>query len=267
MESRSRSPRRSVFRHKNLCVPLQGDEYAWLQWINRYHLACKHCRWETREWAGSLYLRHPYNGWWEWSYDLDGCGCRFYDEMGTELEENSFCLVKPLSVYGRRHGDRRRAAEFNRAFHGRLLRIDYVQRADFVKYYDGNDTVWGDDQGPRLGIEDIVATASLRPLLSAVRKELPRLSCRDCPEFIPRLLRLRDTSALANALPLMALRRFQCCSREIWRAVQPRRSDVSWVHACQLVRRSVPRSTSVEIWAEFSPPKAMNRRAANPFFL
>ena len=97
---------------------------------------------------------------------------------------------------------------------------------NFVKYCDPNDRGFSDDVGPLLGVRDIIAAASLRPLLSTIR-----IFQHDAR---PRLLCLREASSLASALQLVMLHRFHCCSRAIWHAIAPRRSDTAWVRALQL---------------------------------
>ena len=182
------------------------DEYSWLKWRNQFHLQCKRCRWNHFDWAGVTYLRHPRNGWWEPEHH-NRCNCRFYDEKGIQLCEQSPFFTKYKIPY-------------------RLLRIDYVEHINFVKYYDPNDREFSDDVGPLLGVRDIIAAASLRPLLSTIR-----IFQHDAR---PRLLCLREASSLASALQLVMLHRFHCCSRAIWYAIAPRRSDTAWVRACQL---------------------------------
>jgi len=178
-------------------------------------------------WAGSHYLRHPDNGWWEsvTPESVSTCGCRFYDENGTLLDWGTSFFVKENVRLGIPNRLPRMHYVFAHGDYARLLHIDYVVHTGYVKYFDPLDPDFSDDVGPALWVEDVVAIR-VRPLLSAVH-----LFQQD---IRPRLLRLREASSLAKALPFMSLRRFQCCSREIRRAVAPRRCDDTWVRACQL---------------------------------
>ena len=218
--------------------PYNHKPYSWLSKTVPQTLRCKNCRWLHFQWFegdgdedGVPYVSHPANGWWEPARQHQVyaptlmCGCQYYDEKGCELADRT-------PFFTRRHRSdffqtppvtRHRRSDF----HFRQLRIDYIHGDGVVKYYDANDHTFNDDVGPPLRVRDVVAVASLKPLLSALQM-FQVVS-------VARLRRLRHGgSSLASALPLMALHRFHCCSREIWRAVAQGKSDAVWVEACKL---------------------------------
>ena len=65
------------------------NEYSWLYWIDKYHLACKNCRWPNFAWHGYPYLMHPDSGWWEEASAYPYCDCRFYDDKGSKLDQHT----------------------------------------------------------------------------------------------------------------------------------------------------------------------------------
>ena len=198
--------------------PYNNKPYLWQSQTSSQKLTCKNCRWshfnyyegEGNEY-GVPYLRHPANGWWEPTIQHDVfaptllCDCEYLDRKGYPLAERTpFFTTHRDPIF---------------AFH--KLVIDYIHGPGIVKYFDVRNPDFSDDVGPTLHFSDVVAVPSLKPLLS-VRRML-------------RLRRLQNgESALAHALPLMALHRFRCCSREIWRAVGKGKSDDAWVRACKL---------------------------------
>ena len=184
----------------------------WLLRMNRYYSACKNCRWRRVTWEGEWYILDDASGWWELAVlhkdymSTTLCGCRFYDDLGTELHERTPILVRYTADRGRK-------------FAKRSLVIDYVVQTLHVKYFDRDDADFSDDRGPRLGVSDVLAISSVKVLLKTV--QLMRL----------QKTRWRSASALCGATTLRSILRLRLCSSELRRVVRAGVTDKALVQA------------------------------------
>ena len=177
------------------------DDYSWVIWRDRYFSQCKNCRWTERIWRNSFYVVHPISGWWELS--SMSCGCRYYDQLGTRLDDgDAFLTVRSWEE-----------------FRKRKLRIDYIPHKGFVKFRDEADDSFCDDEASTLRIYVIIAYRSLRSLVNAVRILVKRV---------------REASLLARYLRWRNFHNFRCCSRAVWQATALHQSDSAWARSCML---------------------------------
>ena len=185
------------------------NDYTWLVRRDRYFSQCKNCRWAQHIWRESIYVVHPASGWWErarlhpdFNHTLL-CGCRYYDKLGTLLDQDdAFLTVRSWQD-----------------FINRKLRIDYIVHKGFVTFYDAGDPSFIDDIAPTLSISEIIAYRSLRPLAKAVR-----ILCKY----------VRQASLLARYLRWKNFHNFRCCLRVVRQATGFDQSDSAWVRSCML---------------------------------
>ena len=203
--------------------PRNSTAYRWLVVDRPHMLRCRNCRWQPVRWLrsdhdilGIPYVINPANGWWEPSRTHEAytnteiCECVYYDSRGFQLRFDDLFLCM--------HYDRR--------LWGRQLRVDCIHGDGVVKYFDPADGSFSDDTGPILYNTDVVGVPGL---ISSVKKRW-------------RLFRKHSVAArwkrggsyLARFLKFGWMRRLRCCSREMWRAVAPGKSDAVWARALLL---------------------------------
>ena len=95
----------------------------------------------------------------------------------------------------------------------RHLKVDYVVRADFVKYVDITDPEgFNDDNGPHLSCADILSLQPFQPLRG------PMLAFATV--VLPRLRTQHRSLSLQSFLPVVALRRVGCVSSHFRRGLR-----------------------------------------------